>query len=123
MQPARVGGAHHRIMFQLGQQRFAFTLGAAQHGIEQGLGPGFFQLVGAADGFTNGGVGGHAGVEQLVETHQQQRLDIRVRRFERFLQQLGGQRRQPWLPTGGAKGQVLRKPPIAVFNLIQLRGQ
>ena len=37
MQPARVRGAHHRVMFELGQQRFAFTLGAAQHGVEQEL--------------------------------------------------------------------------------------
>jgi hypothetical protein len=93
LQPARVGGAHHRVMFQLGQQRFAFALGAAQHGVEQGLGPRLFQLVGATDGFADCRVGRHAGVEQLIQAHQQQRLDIGVRRLERLLQQLGRQRR------------------------------
>ncbi|MNG03551.1 hypothetical protein D3C84_866370 [compost metagenome] len=29
LQPARVSGAHHRIVFQFGKQRFAFPLGAA----------------------------------------------------------------------------------------------
>ncbi len=123
MQPARVGGAYHRIMFQLGQQRFAFTLGAAQYGVKQGFGPGFFQLVGATHGFTDGCVSGHAGIEQLIEADQQQRLDVSIRRLEGFLQQLGGQRRQARLPTGGAKGQVLGETAIAVFYLIQLRRQ
>ncbi|MNO94778.1 hypothetical protein D3C76_864050 [compost metagenome] len=69
LQPARVGGAHYRVVFQLGQQGFAFPLRAAQYGIEQGLGPGFFQLVGATHGFADRGVGRDSGVEQLVEAH------------------------------------------------------
>jgi hypothetical protein len=44
LQPARMGGAHHRVALQLGQQRFAFALGAAQHGVEQALAHGFFSL-------------------------------------------------------------------------------
>ncbi|VVM93973.1 hypothetical protein PS645_02930 [Pseudomonas fluorescens] len=123
MQPARVGGAHHRVVFQLGEQCFAFTLGAPQHGVEQGLGPRLFQLVGTADGFADSGVGRHAGVEQLVQTYQQQRLDIGVRSLEGFLQQLRRQRRQSWLPAGGAEGQILSEAAIAVFNLVHLRGQ
>ncbi len=98
LQPTWVGGTYHRITLQLGQQLAAFALGAAQHGIEQALGPGFLQLVGATDGLADGGVGRDAGVEQLVEAHQQQRLDIGVGGLEGFLQQLGRQRRQPWLP-------------------------
>jgi hypothetical protein len=123
LQPARVGGAHHRIVFQLGEHRFAFPLRAAQYRVEQGLGPGLFQLVGATDGFTDGGVGRDAGVEQLVEADQQQRFDIGVGRLERLLQQPGRQRRQSWLPARGAERQVLGETAIAVFDLVQLRWQ
>ncbi len=123
LQPARVGSAHHWIVFQLGQQRFAFTLGAAQHGVEQGLGPGLFQLVGATHGFTDGGMGRNPGVEQLIETNQQQRFDIGVGCLERLLQQLGRQRRQTRLPASGAERQVLGEAAITVFNLVHLRRQ
>ena len=44
LQPARVGHANHRIVFQFGQQCFTFALGAAQHGIEEPLAQGFFSL-------------------------------------------------------------------------------
>ena len=123
LQPARVSGAHHRVMFQFGQQRFAFTLGAAQHGVEQRFGPWLFQFVGAAHGFADGGVGRDAGVKQLVEADQQQRLDIGVRSLEWLLQQLGRQCRQTRLPTCGAKRQVLSETAVAVFNLVHLRRQ
>ncbi|MCY1188287.1 hypothetical protein D9M73_293730 [compost metagenome] len=110
-------------MFQLAQQGLAFPLRAAQYGIEQGLGPGLFQLVGATHGFADRGVGRDAGVEQLIETDQQQRFDIGVGSLERFLQQLGRQRRQARLPASGAKRQILGEAAITVFNLVQLRRQ
>ncbi|MNI75899.1 hypothetical protein D3C73_1320850 [compost metagenome] len=110
-------------MLQLGQQGFAFPLRAAQYGIEQGLGPRLFQLVGATHGFANRGVWRDAGVEQLVETDQQQCLDIGVGGLERFLQQLGRQRRQARLPASGAEGQVLGEAAITVLDLVQLRWQ
>ncbi|MNF75747.1 hypothetical protein D3C84_578270 [compost metagenome] len=123
LQPAWVSGAHHRITLQLGENRFAFALSVTQHSVEQRLGPGFFQLVGATDGFTNGGMGRDTGVEQLIETYQQQRLDIGVGSLERLLQQLGRQRRQTWLPARGAERQVLGKAAITVLDLVQLRRQ
>ncbi|MNC72261.1 hypothetical protein D3C75_1232910 [compost metagenome] len=87
-----MGGANHRVVFKLGQQRFALTLGAAQYSVEQGLGPWFFQLVGAPHGFADGRVGRDSGVKQLIQPHQQQRLDIGIGGLERFLQQLTRQR-------------------------------
>ncbi len=123
LQPAWVSGAHHRITFQLGENRFAFALSITQHSVEQCLGPGFFQLVGATDGFTNGGMGRDTGIEQLIETDQQQRFDIGVGGLERLLQQLGRQCRQAWLPACGAEGQVLGKAAITVLDLVHLRWQ
>ncbi|MNV36414.1 hypothetical protein D3C71_1278890 [compost metagenome] len=123
LQPARVGGAHHRIAFQFGENRFAFALSVTQHGVEQGFGPRLFQLVGATDGFADGGMGRNAGVEQLVEADQQQRLDIGVSGLEWFLQQLGRQRRQTRLPASGAERQILGETAITVLDLVQLRRQ
>ena len=123
LQPARVRGAHYRVVFQLDQQGFALALCITQHRVEQGFGPGFFQLVSAAHGFANGGVGRNAGVQQLIQTHQQQRLDISVGGLERFLQQLVGQRRQTWLPTGGTECQILGQAAITCLNLVQLQRQ
>ncbi|MOA06307.1 hypothetical protein D3C78_1259380 [compost metagenome] len=123
LQPARVSGAHHRIAFQLGENCFALALSITQHCVEQRLGPGLFQLVGATDGFTDGGMGRDAGIEQLIETDQQQCLDIGVGGFEWFLQQLGRQCRQARLPARGAKGQVLGEAAITVLDLVHLRRQ
>jgi len=123
LQPAWMRGSHHRITLQLGENRFAFALSITQHGVEQGLGPGLFQLVGATDGFTDGGMGRDAGVEQLIKADQQQRLDIGVGSLERFLQQLGRQCRQARLPARGAEREVLSEAAIAVFDLVQLRWQ
>ncbi|MNP75406.1 hypothetical protein D3C76_1724630 [compost metagenome] len=64
-----------------------------------------------------------AGVEQLVETDQQQCLDIGVGGLERFLQQLGRQCRQAWLPARGTERQVLGEAAITVLDLVQLRRQ
>ncbi|MNX96948.1 hypothetical protein D3C86_1292930 [compost metagenome] len=85
LQPTRVGGAHHRIAFQFGKNRFAFALSVTQHGVEQGFGPRLFQFVGATDSLTDSGVSRNAGVEQLVEANQQQRLDIGVSGLKWFL--------------------------------------
>ncbi len=85
LQPARVGKANHRVAFELGEQRFAVTLGVAQHGIEQPFCPGLLQLLRAAHGFTNGGMRRNPGVEQLVQADQQQGLDIAVRCLEWLL--------------------------------------
>jgi len=71
LQPARMGEADHRITLQFGEQRFAFALSIAQHGVEQALGPGLLQFVRAADGFADGGVRRYAGVEQLIQADQQ----------------------------------------------------
>ncbi|MNJ48860.1 hypothetical protein D3C77_440660 [compost metagenome] len=123
LQPARVGGAHHGIAFEFGEDIVALALRAAQHGVEQGLGPGLFQLVGATHGFTQGGMGRNAGVEQLIQTYQQQRLDIGIGLLERLLQQALGQGRQPWLPACGAECQVLGQATVTQLDLVQLRRQ
>ncbi|MNP46763.1 hypothetical protein D3C76_1407830 [compost metagenome] len=123
LQPARVGSAHHRITLQFGKDLTALALRAAQYGIEQGLGPGFFQLFGTAYGFTDGGMGRDAGVEQLIQADQQQGFDIGVGLLERLLQQTLGQGREPWLPACGAKRQVLGQATVTHFDLVQLRGQ
>ncbi|MNJ51899.1 hypothetical protein D3C77_472150 [compost metagenome] len=120
LQPARVGGAHHRVALHAGEQLLAFALGAAQHGIEQALGPRLLQLVGAAYGFADGGVGRNAGVEQLVEADQHQRLHIGISGLERLLQQLCGQQVEAWLPACGAERQVLGQATVAFINLVQL---
>ncbi|ERO62368.1 hypothetical protein P308_00125 [Pseudomonas piscis] len=123
LQPARVGSTHHRVALHAGEQFLTLTLGAAQHGIEQALGPGFLELVGTTDGLADGGVGRDAAVEQLVQAHQQQRLDIGVGRLEGLLQQLRGQQFEARLPAGGAEGQVLGQAAITLLDLVQLRGQ
>ena len=123
LQPARMGGAADRVAFQLGEQRLAFTLGAAQHGIQQALGPGFLQLVRAADRFANGGMRRNAGIEQLVQADEKQRLHIAIRRLERLLQQLLGQQRQARLPAGGAEGQLLHQSAITGFDALEQRRQ
>ncbi|MNH08866.1 hypothetical protein D3C79_683000 [compost metagenome] len=122
LQPARMRSAHHRIALHVGEQRFAFTLGAAQDGIEQALGPGLFQLVGATDGLADGGVGRNARVEQLVQADQQQRLHVGIGSLERLLQQLRGQQVEARLPAGGAERQVLGQAAIAFVDFVQLRG-
>ncbi|MNI20292.1 hypothetical protein D3C73_737660 [compost metagenome] len=118
LQPAWVGGAHHRIAFQFGENRFAFALSVTQNRIEQGLGPRLFQLVGATDRLANRGMGRDAGVEQLIEADQQQRLNIGIGSLEWLLQQLGRQRRQTWLPACGAERQVLGEAAITVLDLV-----
>ena len=107
-------------MFQLGQQCLAFALCVAQHGVQQAFGPRFFQLVGATHGFTDGGVRGNAGVEQLIQADQQQGLDVGVCCFERLLKQLVGQRGQAWLPACRAECEVLGQAAVADFDFIQL---
>ncbi|MNO84600.1 hypothetical protein D3C76_759460 [compost metagenome] len=123
LQPPRVGSAYHRVALHAGEQRFAFTLGAAQHGIEQGLGPRFFQLVGAANGLADGCVCRNARVEQLVQADQQQCLHIGIGGLERLLQQLRGQQVEARLPAGGAERQVLGQATVAFIDLVQLRRQ
>ncbi|MNK91530.1 hypothetical protein D3C87_1116290 [compost metagenome] len=123
LQPARVSGAHHWVTFQLGENRFAFALGVTQHRVKQAFGPRLLQLVRATHRFADGGVGRHAGVEQLIETDQQQRLDVGIRSFERLLQQLLGQCRQAWLPARSAEGQILSEAAITILDLVQLRRQ
>ncbi len=119
LQPARVGHANHRIVFQFGQQCFTFALGAAQHGIEQPLGPGLLQLVHAADGFADGGMGRNTGMQQLIEADQQQCFDITVGGLERLLQQFVGQPRQARLPARGTKGQFLGQTAITGVHLAE----
>jgi len=113
----------HRVAIQLGEKGFVLALGAAQHGVEQALGPGLFQRAGAADRFADGRVLGDAAVQQLVETDQQQRLDILVGGLEGLFQQLVRQQLQARLPACGAEGQVLRQGSVMVLDLVQLRRQ
>lgn len=62
LQPARMRQADHRVALKLAEQRLPFTLGTAQHGIEQALGPGLLQLVDAAYRFADRRVRRDAGV-------------------------------------------------------------
>ena len=110
-------------MFQLGQKCFAFPLGATQYGIQQRLGPRLFQLVGAPDCFTDGGVGRDARVEQLIEADQQQCLDIGIDAFEGLLQEFCRQCGQSWLPASSTEGQVLSQTAITGLDFVQLGGQ
>ncbi|MNH15266.1 hypothetical protein D3C79_748770 [compost metagenome] len=123
LQPPRMGCAHHWITLKLREDVGAFALRAAQYGIEQGLGPGLFQLVGTANRFTDCRMSGNAGVEQLIQADQQQGFDIGVGLLERLLQQTLGQGREPWLPACGAERQVLGQATVTHFDLVQLRGQ
>ncbi|MNZ84325.1 hypothetical protein D3C78_1030770 [compost metagenome] len=120
LQPARMGQACCRIEVDVGQQPFALALGAAQHGVEQALGPALLQLVGAAHGLADGGVRRDARVEQLVQADQQQRLDVAVAGLERLLQQARGEGGQARLPARRAKGQLLGEATVTRCDLFQL---
>ncbi|SAJ32442.1 Uncharacterised protein [Enterobacter cloacae] len=115
--------ARRGIAVDLGQQRLAFALRAAQHGVEHALGPALLQLVGAADGLADRGVRRNPRVEQLVEADQQQGVDIGVGGLERLLQQARGQGLQARLPARRAEGQLLGQAAIARGDLVQLRRQ
>ncbi len=110
-------------MLQGRQQALVFALGAAQYGVEQTLGRGLLQLVDTAHRLANGGMGRDAGVEQLVETDQQQGFEIAVAGLEGLLQELFRQQRQPRLPARGTKGQVLGQGAVTWIDLGQLLGQ
>ncbi len=81
VQPAGVSALLRRGLVDHGQQRLAVTLHAAQYRVEQALGPGFVEADGGVDGFADGGVRRHAQVQQLVQTDQQQRVQILVARL------------------------------------------
>ena len=123
MQPTRVGGVQHRVAVQAGANGLAVALGIAQHGIQQALEGGLFQLVDAGDGLANRRVGRDARVKELVQADQQQGFDVMVGGFEGFLQQLLGNQGQAWLPAGGAEGQVLSQAAIARVDPVQQRRQ
>src|SRR3546814_7649315 len=85
--------------------------------VEQALGPGLLQLVDAADGFADGGMGRDAGMEQLIQTDQQKGFDIAIGSLEWLLQQLVGQTCQARMPARGAEGQVLGQAAVARVHL------
>ncbi|MCY1527281.1 hypothetical protein D9M68_623420 [compost metagenome] len=68
-------------------------------------------------------MGRDAGVEELVEAHQQQGFHVLVGSLEGLLQQALGEHRQARLPAGGAEGQVLGQGAVARVHLVQLRRQ
>ena len=123
LQPARMGDADHRVMFQLRQQGGALALGAAQHGIEHALGPGLLQGDGQLHGLGNGRMGRHPGIQQLVHANQQQGMQVAVGRFQRLLQQMGGQAIEALEPARGAQRQFPGQGLVPRHYLLELGGQ
>ena len=84
-QPLGVFQSYALITVHFGLQRIGLALQSAQATVEHASCPLFVQQACGPGGFPHGGVSRGTHVEQLIDTDQQQRLDIRITLFEGLL--------------------------------------
>ena len=106
-QPAGVSKARRLLLIYLGKQVLLFALGIAQYPVEQtAQGIGLEQTT-TIDCLRQGGMGWNAGIKELVETDQQQKVERTLFALERLAHQFADYGFQTREPAQGAKTELL----------------
>src|SRR5690606_4236676 len=88
----------------------------AHHRVDQGARPVLSQCPGGGNGFVDDGVGSDVHVLQLIESSQQQRVNVSVLRLQRARKQLLEDSIELVVPAAGAKTQLLQQGKVLVVG-------
>ncbi len=117
-EPLGVAEAHARYAVDTQQNDFGAALEVAQHAVDEAAQRGTFEQLDGVDGLGHRGVSRNAGVDELIETDQDEVVEDAALVLERLVHHLADRRIEAGQPAQGAVAEFLQEGAIAGRNLL-----